>query len=49
MSESEHSSDEQELLINTRQRRSNAGNRLQKLLEQEIEELQTRTQALDED
>ncbi|KAL3233414.1 Vacuolar protein sorting-associated protein 72 [Nakaseomyces bracarensis] len=49
MSESGSSDQERELLINTRQRRSNAGNKLQKLLEQELEDLKSRTQVLDED
>ncbi|CCC71914.1 hypothetical protein NCAS_0I02460 [Naumovozyma castellii] len=39
----------QEFLINTRERRQNAGNKLKKLLEQELQEMQSTTQQLDED
>lgn len=43
------SHDEQELLMSTRQRRSNAGNRMRKLLEQELEEMKSKTDALNDD
>ncbi|CAL9732609.1 vacuolar protein sorting-associated protein 72 [Monosporozyma unispora] len=38
-----------EYLMNTRERRSNAGNRLQKLLEQEIKDTRARTEVLNDD
>lgn len=43
------SEDSVEYLINTRERRSNAGNRLQKLLEQEIKDTRARTETLNDD
>lgn len=42
-------SSEPELLMNTRERRSNAGNKMQALLQQEIDEMQNRTEHLDGD
>lgn len=42
-------SDTEEMLIATRSRRSNAGNKMQKLLEQERKEMKERTAVLDDD
>ncbi|CUS21673.1 LAQU0S03e08064g1_1 [Lachancea quebecensis] len=42
-------SDSGEMLMASRSRRSNAGNKMQKLIDQERQELQERTAALDED
>ncbi|CCD22858.1 Vps72p NDAI_0A07040 [Naumovozyma dairenensis CBS 421] len=47
---SDHEDDiNQEFLITTRKRRSNAGNKLKSLLEQELQDLQIKTQQFDED
>lgn len=40
---------EDEFLMSTRQRRSNAGSRMKKLLEQELEDMQSKTEQLEED
>lgn len=40
---------EDEFLMSTRQRRANAGNKMRKLLEQELEDIQSRTEQLEED
>lgn len=49
MSELESDSHEEEYLMSTRERRSNAGNRMKKLLEQEVDEMQSKTESLNED
>lgn len=49
MSELESDSHEEEFLMGSRQRRSNAGNRMKKLLEQEVEEMQSKTGSLNDD
>lgn len=49
MSELESDDHEEEYLMSTRQRRSNAGNRMKKLLEQEVEEMQSKTGSLNDD
>ncbi|CCK72575.1 Vps72p KNAG_0K02120 [Huiozyma naganishii CBS 8797] len=45
----EEQEQEQEFIMATRERRSNAGNRLQRLLEQEVRDAQERTQLLEDD
>lgn len=49
MSDDDLDLNEEEFLVSTRQRRSNAGNKMKKLLEQELEEMQSRTEHLEED
>ncbi|KAG0655177.1 hypothetical protein C6P45_003144 [Maudiozyma exigua] len=46
---SDSESNEPEYLMNTRERRSNAGNRMKALLQQEVDEMQQRTEHLDQD
>ncbi|CAR26294.1 hypothetical protein ZYGR_0H01030 [Zygosaccharomyces rouxii] len=49
MSDDDLDLNEEEFLMSTRQRRSNAGNKMKKLLEQELEDMQSRTERLEED
>lgn len=49
MSDDDLDLNEEEFLMSTRQRRSNAGNKMRKLLEQELEDMQSRTEQLEED
>ena len=46
---SDSESIEPQYLMNTRERRSNAGNRMKALLQQEVDEMQQRTEHLDQD
>lgn len=49
MSESDSDHHENEFLMATRERRSNAGNKMKKLLAQEVEEMQSKTESLNDD
>lgn len=49
MSDDDLDLNEEEFLMSTRQRRSNAGNKMKKLLEQELEDMQSKTDQLEED
>jgi len=49
LSSSDSEASEPEYLMNTRERRSNAGNKMKALLEQELDEMQKRTEHFDQD
>lgn len=49
MSDSNSSDHEEQFLMSTRKRRSNAGNKMKRLLEQELEDVRTKTQQLNDD